>query len=304
LNRTAKVLLYSCHRSAHNVQVTFSQGAFMTSSQQRFTPDLRPPRLRHSVMEFSRVVLEIGSTAMLGPLLRTLPKGDGHTIMTIPGFMGADGSTSQLRKFLRNRGYHAIPWGLGRNGAEVRSQDIDDFLAHRTATEDEIAERVEAEFRDSGRKLTLIGWSLGGLYAVALAHRFPQWIRQVITLGTPYGDPRGTALYSVMGSIYNNEVQEEALQRWVAHTYSGGALRVPVLALYSESDGIVGAGIARCEGDARYVTHVAVLASHVGFPFNPLVFAVIANHLAEPRQRWGWCRSTRLRSLVRVVPGY
>jgi hypothetical protein len=102
--------------------------------------------------------------------------------------------------------------------------------------------------------VTLIGWSLGGLYAVALAHRFPQWIRQVITLGTPFGDPRGTALYSVMGRIHGNEADEASLRRWVEHTYSGGVLRVPVLTLYSESDGIVGAGIARCEGDLGRVS--------------------------------------------------
>jgi dienelactone hydrolase len=276
----------------------------MARSYQSFTPDVRPPLLRHSVMEFGRVLLEIGSTALLNPLLKILPPGDGHTIMTIPGFMGADGSTSRLRKFLNNRGYHAIPWGLGRNASDVRSQDIDEFLAHRARTEDAIAVRVEEEFKASGRKLTLIGWSLGGLYAVALAHRYPQWIRQVITLGTPYGDPRGTALYSVMGSLYDHEVEEEALERWVAHTYSGGRLRVPVLALYSESDGIVGAGIAKCQGDPRYVTNMAVVASHVGFPFNPLVFAVIANHLVEPHERWALCRSEHIRPLVRVVPAY
>lgn len=275
----------------------------MATASQGFTADLRPPKLRHSVMELGRVMLEIGSTAMLGPILKSLPEGDGHTIMTIPGFMGADGSTSQLRKFLNGRGYNAIPWGLGRNASEVRSQNIDDFLVHRRETEDAIAARIEQEFLDSGRKLTLIGWSLGGLYAVALAHRFPQWVRQVITLGTPYGDPRGTALYSVMGSLYDNDVDEEALRRWVAHTYSGGNLRVPVLALFSESDGIVGAGIARCQGDARFVTNMAVVASHVGFPFNPLVFAVVANHLVEPHERWAICRSERLRPLVRVVEG-
>ena len=275
----------------------------MPSSTPMSSPDIRPPLLRHSAMELGRAMLEIGSTAMLGPVFKTLPKGDGHTIITIPGFMGADGSTSQLRRFLRNRGYNAIPWGLGRNGAEVRSQNLEDFLDHRTAMEDAIAARVEQEYLASGQKVTLIGWSLGGLYAVALAYRYPRWIRQVITLGTPFGDPRGTALYSVMGSFYGNDVDEDALARWVGHTYKSGKLRVPVLALYSESDGIVGAGIARCEGDANYVTNMAVLASHVGFPFNPLVFAVIANHLVEPHERWALCRDARIKPLVRVVPG-
>jgi triacylglycerol esterase/lipase EstA (alpha/beta hydrolase family) len=273
----------------------------MASTSLSFIPDLRPPKLRHSVMELGRVVLEMASSALLGPILKTLPEGDGHTIMTIPGFMGADGSTSQLRKFLNHRGYNAIPWGLGRNASEVRSQNIDDFLAHRAQTEDVIAARIEQEFEASGRKLTLIGWSLGGLYAVALAHRFPQWVRQAITLGTPYGDPRGTALYSIMGGLYENEVDEEGLQRWVNHTYRGGQLRVPVLALYSESDGIVGAGIAKCQGDPRYVTNMAVMASHVGFPFNPLVFAVIGNYLVEPQERWAICRSPRIRPFVRLA---
>ncbi|MDC0362267.1 alpha/beta fold hydrolase [Halioglobus sp.] len=274
----------------------------MPSSTPMPSLDIRPPRLRHSVLELGRAMLEIGSTAMLGPVFKTLPKGDGHTIITIPGFMGADGSTSQLRRFLRNRGYNAVPWGLGRNGADVRSQNLEDFLDHRTAMEDAIAARVEQEYLASGQKVTLVGWSLGGLYAVALAYRYPRWIRQVITLGTPFGDPRGTALYSVMGSFYGNDVDEEALSRWVDHTYRFGKLRVPVLALYSESDGIVGAGIARCEGDANYVTNMAVLASHVGFPFNPLVFAVIANHLVEPHERWALCRDARIEPFVRVVP--
>jgi len=275
----------------------------MAATQDSLTPDLHPPQLRHSVMELGRVFLEIGSSAMLAPVMKALPRGDGHTVMTLPGFMGADGSTSRLRRFLKGRGYNAVPWGLGRNAAEVRSRNIDDFLLHREQMEDRIAARVEREYRASGQKVTLIGWSLGGLYAVALAHRYPRWIRQVITLGTPYGDPRGTALYGVMGSFYDHEVDEAALQRWVAHTYRGGRLRVPVLALYSESDGIVGAGIARCGADPRYVTNVAVLASHVGFPFNPVVFAVIANHLVEPHERWAICRAERLGPLLAVQPG-
>jgi hypothetical protein len=268
-----------------------------------FTPNLHPPKLRHSIMEFGRVILEIGCSAALGPVLKKLPRGDGHTIMTIPGFMGGDGSTLTLRKFLNQLGYHAIPWGLGRNTSEERPGSLDDFLAHRSAVENKIAQRLEQEFTASGRKITLIGWSLGGLYSVALAHRFPQWIRQVITLGTPYGDPRGTALYNVMGRLYRNEVEvdETALARWTAHTYSGGRLQVPVLALYSESDGIVGAGIARCQGDPRYVTNMAVVASHVGFPFNPIVFAVIANHMVEPERRWRICSSEKLRPFARLV---
>ena len=275
----------------------------MATPAASFHPDITPPRLRHSVLEFGRVLFEMSSTAALAPVLKRLPQGDGHTVMTLPGFMGADGSTSQLRRFLNQQGYHAIPWGLGRNTYGNTPQSLDDFLAFRRRTEDQIAARIEQAFEASGQAITLIGWSLGGLYAVALAHRYPQWIRQAITLGTPYGDPRGTALYNVMGRLYDNSVQvdEDALARWVSYTYADGELAVPVLALFSESDGIVGTSIARCEANPRYVSNVAVMASHVGFPFNPLVFAVIANALASPAKQARWLSSPLLKPFIRKV---
>lgn len=275
----------------------------MPTSAPRFTADLRPPKLRHSMTELGRVLLEAGTSLLCSPILRALPRGDGHTIMTIPGFMGADGSTTLLRRFLNRQGYNAVPWGLGRNASEASADTLEDFMEHRAMLEDEIARRVELEFHASGRKVTLIGWSLGGLYSVALAHRYPQWIRQVITLGTPFGDPRGTALYSLMGRINGSagDVSEELLYHWVEYTYSGGPLRVPVLTLFSESDGIVGAGIARCEGDPNYVTNMAVMASHVGFPFNPVVFAVIGNHLVEPHERWSLCKDERIAPFARLA---
>lgn len=274
----------------------------MPTAVSHFVPDVRPPKLRHSISELGRVALEAGTSVLCKRLFKTLPQGDGHTIMTIPGFMGADGSTAMLRGFLNDRGYNAIPWGLGRNASEAKADSMEQFMRHRAGIEDRIAQRIEQEYYASGRKLTLIGWSLGGLYSVALAHRYPQFIRQVITLGTPFGDPRGTALYSVMARINqgSGDESEESLRGWVDYTYSGGELSVPILTLYSESDGIVGKGIARCEGDPRYVTNMAVMASHVGFPFNPLVFAVIANHLVAPDQRWAICGSERIAPFVRV----
>lgn len=275
----------------------------MSSARSYYVPDVRPPRLRHSVGELGRVALEAGTTLLCRRLFRRLPKGDGHTIMTLPGFMGADGSTALLRRFLCDRGYNAVPWGLGRNASEARADSMEQFMRHRANIEEKIAAQIELECELSGRRVSLIGWSLGGLYAVALAHRYPQWIRQVITLGTPFGDPRGTALYSVMARM--NETSqgesEASLRQWVDYTYSGGELSVPVLSLFSESDGIVGKGIARCAGNPEFVTNMAVAASHVGFPFNPIVFAVIANHLVAPERRWAICASERIAPLARVV---
>ncbi|MEQ9394535.1 lipase family alpha/beta hydrolase [Haliea sp.] len=239
----------------------------------------RPPLLRHSVTELGRVFLEMGGSAVLQPLSRLLPRGDGHSVVVLPGFMASDASTAGLRRFLNERGYRALPWGLGRHGGGERANSLEASLAARTETEERVAALVEQEFLRSSRKVTLIGWSLGGLVAVALAHRYPQWLRQVITLGTPYGDPRGTALYRVMSGRNAAPVDEEAIERWIRHAYRG-SLQVPVLALYSRTDGIVGSEIALCQGDARWVRNVAIPASHIGFPFNPLVRVAIARELA------------------------
>jgi pimeloyl-ACP methyl ester carboxylesterase len=240
--------------------------------------------MRHSLLEASRFFLELGSSLLLNPVMRALPRGDGHTVMALPGFFGADGSTAFLRRFLKQKGYRAIPWGLGRNNSEDGLDSLEAALRFRAETEANLAAHLELEVQRSGRKVSLVGWSLGGLYSTALAHRYPDLIRQVITLGTPFGDPRGTALYGVMQRANNSEVSEELLDEWVGYTFRG-ELKVPVTALYSESDGIVGSGIALCPRHPL-MENIAVMASHVGFPFNPLVRAVVAERLAQEEGAW------------------
>ena len=137
----------------------------------------------------------------------------------------------------------------------------------------------------SGSKVSLIGWSLGGLYATGMAHRYPDLVRQVITLGTPFGDPRGTSIYAFMERIYDADVMPAQIEEWIGFTFEGD-LQVPVTALYSNSDGFVGASIARLP-EHTLMESIAVMASHVGFPFNPLVQALIAERLSQPEE--GWC---------------
>jgi pimeloyl-ACP methyl ester carboxylesterase len=243
-----------------------------------------PPALTHSVLELGRIFLEMGSSAFLQPAYRLLPKGDGHTVMTLPGFMGADGSTASLRKFLRRQGYQAMPWGLGRNLPDQGMTNMLQALDFRRETEEVLAAKLEEERARSGKKISLIGWSLGGLYATGMAHRYPDLVRQVITLGTPFGDPRATSIYALMERMYEAEVLPEQLAEWIGFTFEGD-LQVPVTALYSTSDGFVGAGIATLP-EHPLMENIAVMASHVGFPFNPLVKALICERLSQPEGRW------------------
>ncbi len=255
-----------------------------------------PPRVSHSVMELGRIFLEASSGYMLKPLMKAMPSGDGHSVMTLPGFMGADGSMASLRKFLNRQGYAAMPWGQGRNIPEQGMNDMEQALAFRRTMEETLAETLEAEVRRSGRRVSLVGWSLGGLYATGLAHRYPKLVRQVITLGTPFGDPRATSIYSVMQRYYKSEVTADMLEEWIGFTFTG-ELRVPVTALYSLSDGFVGAGIARVP-EHPLMENIAVMASHVGFPFNPLVRFVLSDRLAQAENQWAPYQRISLKPFV------
>lgn len=255
-----------------------------------------PPKVGHSLMELSRIFLEAGSMLALNPLLRRFPKGDGHTVMTLPGFFGADGSTASLRKYLNKQGYQAVPWGLGRNVPDEGMTGMEQAMAFRREMEGILADLIAKEVKRSGGRVSLVGWSLGGLYSTGLAHRYPDLIRQVVTLGTPFGDPRGTALYPVLQRMYQGVVNDESLAEWVGFTFEG-KLEVPVTALYSLTDGIVGSEIALLP-EHSLMENIAVMASHVGFPFNPLVRGVLAERLAQDEGDWQPYSAPNLRPFV------
>jgi len=255
-----------------------------------------PPRLSHSLLELGRFALEMSSSACLAPAFRWLPEGDGHAVMTLPGFMGADGSTAGLRRFLRRQGYSALPWGQGRNLPEGGITSMIEALDFRQQMEETLAARLEKEKLRSGGKVSLVGWSLGGLYATGMAHRYPDLVRQVVTLGTPFGDPRGTSIYSLLQRMYQAEVNAEMLSNWIDYTFAGD-LQVPVTALYSRSDGFVGESIARLPAHP-FMENIVVMASHVGFPFNPLVKALLAERLAQPEDGWRRYQKPSLKPFV------
>ena len=118
------------------------------------------------------------------PFLRSMPRGDGHPVYLLPGFMADSQSTAMLRSLARQRqGYNAIPWGFGRN------------LGPRGILMERLIVTVGDLARKHGQPVSLIGQSLGGVFAREIAKVIPKQIRQVITLGAPFRqtDTSGTA---------------------------------------------------------------------------------------------------------------
>ncbi|PZQ65961.1 MAG: alpha/beta hydrolase [Variovorax paradoxus] len=153
-----------------------STTTFDTVQQDRIAP---PSRLL--MLAEGRAFWETGATLMMWPWLQLAPRGDGHPVLVLPGLVVSDISTRLLRRYLRGRGHDVHGWGLGNN------------FGPRPGVEAAMVARLQALHDKEGRKVSLVGWSLGGVFARLLASRHPHLVRDVVTLGSPFaGSPRAT----------------------------------------------------------------------------------------------------------------
>ena len=204
---------------------------------------------------------------------RPLPVGDGHPVIVYPGLGGGAITTSHLRRFLHQAGFVAHDWAGGVNtGPEG---DLDQWLGG-------LEERVRELQRKHERKVSLIGWSLGGVYAREIAKRCPDSVRQVVTMGTPFG-ALGEATHA--SSVYKllNRNSSELTPDLRARLRE--CPPVPTTSIYSKTDGIV-SWRGCIEKKALHAESVEVTASHLGMGTHPEVLRIVANRLAQPEGTW------------------
>ena len=231
---------------------------------------LRPPSLFLMLAE-ARGVLELNSSLLLSPLLMQAPKGDGHPVLALPGFLASDLSMAPMRRYLKELGYDAYAWNMGRNFGGISSR--------RGALRDLLKRVHEA----TGRKVSIIGWSLGGVYARDLASQFPELVRSVITLGSPFaGPPRSTNAWRVYELASGRRADEEDPR-------FGGSLAeptpVPTTAIYSRTDGICAWQGCKEKTSAK-TESIEVESSHCGMGHHPAAVYAVADRLAQPEGKW------------------
>ncbi len=236
---------------------------------------VEPPNLFFAFAELPRALLEFASLLPAHPILKHAPEGDGHPVMTLPGFRGTDTSMNILRRYLERWGYDPHPWGLGTN----LGVGFD-----RVYYERRFLSQLERVTRRRGQPATLIGWSQGGVIARQAAKRRPELIRQVITLGSPIGDsPEATTIWRIFERTSEQEITPELM----AHLKEV-ATPVPEVrctCIYSRSDGIVAAKIAQDQVSPT-TENISVFASHFGMAVNPFVLYVVADRLAQRESSW------------------
>lgn len=229
------------------------------------------PSLFWLVTEPSRAITEFGLAYSYSSLVKTKEQGDGHPVMIIPGFMGSERSTGMLRSFLKDRGYVVYDWGLGRNVGKV-----EDLIV--------LLERVEAIHKKTGQTVSLIGWSLGGVYARQIAKQKPHLIRQVITLGSPFRNLTKPNNIEWFYSLITLGKKAKDTHEVLLNDFPRPA-PVPTTAIYSKEDGIVHWDTCMEDEDELH-QNIQVRGSHCGLGANPSVFSIIADRLRYHKGNW------------------
>jgi len=217
-----------------------------------------------------RWVFEAMGFYAMRPLLKRLPKGDGHPVIVFPGFLAGKYSTAPMRKLLKDLNYTAYDWGLGRN------------LKFSDEVEAKMLTFLKKTYEKHGQKVSLIGWSLGGVYAREIAKIYPQYVRGVISLGSPITGTRHSArarrIYEWLNGKPSDDMTDRMAQLHVPPP-------VPSTSIYSRTDGVVH-WHGSIQDDVENGENIEVYASHLGMGLNVSIMYIIADRLAQAEGEW------------------
>lgn len=252
-----------------------------------------------SAVDLARFELDVAwaagewlATIAVEPMLRRVsPRSDGrHPVLTLPGFGGPELSLAPLNRFLTGQGFDAEGWGLGTN----RGPRSDAYLEHLTAI---LGRKLYRMANQYGRKVSVVGQSLGGVYARVLGRAFPDVVDRVITLGSPaYLDPaRPDSMNRAIGHVlhlYTGRAPHHHLAAHKAARLHEAPPGVPLVAIYSLYDGVVSPDatvIPKDEVDdlsAGPRENIEVLGSHCGMAVNAAVLLAVCDRLVAPAETW------------------
>jgi len=234
--------------------------------------DIKKPGVFWLATEAARALFEYGSFYPYKYFSRDSDKGDGHPVLTLPGFMSGDMSTKPLRELLQNLEYNTYGWGLGRNFGE--ESDLERLF--------DLSDKIYQEHR---KQITIIGWSLGGIYARQIAKARPHLIRQVITLSSPFKGVNGKNHVAWIHKLITSGKIEDVIDPELLADIPKPA-PVPTTAIYSKQDGIVPWEFCIENEENDIHQNIQVYGSHLGLGVNPTVIKIIVDRLKYNQSNW------------------
>lgn len=199
--------------------------------------------------------------------LAHVPKGNGELLVLVPGYGADEWSMRPIKKFLHSINYKVFDWGHGRNRGHV-TQDTE-LLA-------DTVKKINENHQN--QRVTLVGWSLGGVLSREVARLYPELIKSVITMGTPLvGGPK----YTVLANKYAKSMKMD-LDAYEAeiHDINSQGISQPLTVIFSKSDGVVG-WRASIDNYNSQAINVEVSCSHLGMGVDVDVWRIVAESLAE-----------------------
>ncbi len=235
----------------------------------------RPPAESLNLTEPLRAMTELAMLPLAESWLNSMQGGDGHPVIIIPGFTVGDRSTIVMRKFLSSLGYLPSGWKQGVN------------FGVRPELFDGVSDLLSQLHNEYGCRISLVGQSLGGIYARELAKQNPDAVRQVITMGSPFNDPDGEAsnisdLYKMFNPEHTTKSDQFQRQKWEI----GKPPPVPTTAIYSKLDGVCHWRACVQHGGHDQVENIEVNSSHTGMSVNAQTLFVVADRLSQRRKHW------------------
>ncbi len=245
------------------------------------TEEIKRPSLVLSLSEGIRAFFELGSYVPYRLLKKNESEGDGHPVLILPGFMASDFSTIPLRSFIHKLGYKVYGWGEGRNYANV------DYVGL-------LIEKLERIYQRHQEPITIIGWSLGGIYARQLGKYDEEIVRQIITMGSPFKglDYSNNAIWMYDLLKRSRIISEDNLDEELLEDIPVPA-NVPTTAIFTKEDGVVPWELCLEEED-EWHQNVQVRGSHFGLGVNPLVLQIVADRLLCTKSTWTYFETSNL----------
>ncbi|SKC79419.1 alpha/beta hydrolase fold [Burkholderia sp. CF099] len=229
--------------------------------------ELKPPSATLLALEPFRAAVDY--VAGQAPLTFPLPLGDGHPVLVFPGLGVSGAATSDLRQRLQRLGYEVYDWEQGVNFGPNGDHDLQLEL---------LGDHLKQIHSLHRRSVSLVGWSFGGIYARQLAAKYPELVRQVITLATPVDDNSDATHAGWLLNVLSSGIAPMNLE---STPHLDAAPSVPCASVYSKTDGIVAwEGCVSAESPSHRNIEVEDV-SHFGMVHHPEVLRVVADLLAQ-----------------------